>query len=159
MSPGKATAGITVVNSALGFLSSDFYSSLDSDWSQSCVLPPEWGCARELAQRPRPVPEEGPESGGDGGTRWQVDLACRGGTGRALPRAAPPPSHHGPNVLSSRKPSRPHRCCAPGGSDVLEAVSRDSCVSVTWAAAVKPGLSGGLFLLPPGFTPFLEMFF
>lgn len=90
MSPGKATAGITVVNSALGFLSSDFYSSLDSDWFQNCVLPPEWGCALELAQGPWPIPKEGPESEGDGGTRWQVDLACRGGTGRAVPRPAPP---------------------------------------------------------------------
>lgn len=160
MSPGKATAGITVVNSSLGFLSSDFYSCLDSDWLQNCVLPPEWGCALELAQHPWPIPKEGPESEGAGGTQWQVDLACRGSTGRALPRAAPPSFHHGPNVLSSKKPSRPHRCCAPAwGSDVLGAVSRDRCVAVTWAAAVKPGLSVGLFLLPPRFTPFLEMFF
>lgn len=160
MSPGKATAGITVVNSSLGFLSSDFYSCLDSDWLQNCVLPPEWGCALELAQHPWPIPKEGPESEGAGGTQWQVDLACRGGTGRALPRAAPPSFHHGPNVLSSKKPSRPHRCCAPAwGFDVLGAVSRDRCVAVTWAAAVKPGLSVGLFLLPPRFTPFLEMFF
>lgn len=64
MSSGKATMGITVVNSALGFFSSDFFFFFPLEFkppiSRTAVSPKKkWDRALELAQRPRPGPQKG----------------------------------------------------------------------------------------------------
>lgn len=61
MSSGKATVGITVVNSALGFFSSDFppHFGFKPRVSRTAVSAKKWDCALELAHHPRPVLRRG----------------------------------------------------------------------------------------------------